>query len=78
MARPIPAKGLVIDEKRQRKDSISSPNKKGKVVDSSKGKVATPVPEEEGKTHQGGELKGHSCIKARGGHLGQPWDHPGA
>ena len=45
MARPIPTKGLVIDEKRPREDSISSPNKKGKVVDSSKGKVATPVPE---------------------------------
>ena len=45
VARPIPTKGLVIDEKRPREDSISSPNKKGKVVDSSKGKVATPVPE---------------------------------
>ncbi|GFS38416.1 hypothetical protein Acr_00g0057420 [Actinidia rufa] len=39
-AKPIPAKGVVIAEKHLREEFASSPNRKGKVTNSSKGKEA--------------------------------------
>ncbi|GFZ05309.1 hypothetical protein Acr_17g0008810 [Actinidia rufa] len=56
---PIPAKGVVIGEKQPRDDDPSSPSKKGKVVDSSKGKEAAPIPEPKKKTTRTGDSEGH-------------------
>ncbi|GFY84513.1 hypothetical protein Acr_03g0012870 [Actinidia rufa] len=47
---PTPSKGVVIGEKRPRDDHPSSPSKKGKAVDSPKGKKVAPVPEARKKT----------------------------
>ncbi|GFS45989.1 hypothetical protein Acr_00g0099370 [Actinidia rufa] len=42
---PTLAKGVVIGEKCSREDSITSPSKKGKIVESLKGKEVVPSPE---------------------------------
>ncbi|GFZ18360.1 hypothetical protein Acr_27g0000990 [Actinidia rufa] len=52
---PIPAKGVVISEKRPRDDHPISPSKKGKVMDSPKGKEVAPIPEPKKKTIRSGD-----------------------
>ncbi|PSS17535.1 Histone like [Actinidia chinensis var. chinensis] len=55
-AGPTPTKKMVIGEKRSREDLTSSPNKKGTVDDSSKGKEASQAPEARKKAVRPGNL----------------------
>ncbi|GFY91349.1 hypothetical protein Acr_07g0015450 [Actinidia rufa] len=67
---PILAKGAVIGEKRLREDLASSPSKKGKVDDGSKGKEVVKVPEGKKKATPSGDVM---CSAA----TSSPWPREG-
>ncbi|GFY95531.1 hypothetical protein Acr_10g0009160 [Actinidia rufa] len=58
---PTLAKGVVIGEKRPREDLASSPSKKGKADDNSKGNEASQAPEAKKKVYRPGDV---TCSKA--------------
>ncbi|GFZ05113.1 hypothetical protein Acr_17g0006850 [Actinidia rufa] len=60
-AEPTLAKGVVIGEKRSREELTTSPSKKGKADDGSKGKKAAPVSEAKKKSALFGDV---SCSRA--------------
>ncbi|GFZ19674.1 hypothetical protein Acr_28g0003790 [Actinidia rufa] len=61
VARSIPAKGVVMGEKCPREDPASSPNKKGKAIDSSMGKDVATAPEAKKKATR---LSDVACSRA--------------